>query len=256
MTTSNRKKSSPSSASPKKKQNVRVVSEKEMFSPKIFPIDDHWKEKALIELQISDYLSYLWKKKLEAKEVFYSPEALYHRIREVYRLCLESKENEKEKMKVINDFVSFHPKLVFDTPWLADLVKKHTTFEDPGDSSPRTKLLEALGAGFRRAAYPKVRVNRQIRSMKVNWGKALVESFKGELRTFYKSEDWVHGTRKEAVSKKLEELIERYTCLKKCRKELSEHLLHWRVSATAQLIASKVLRVRLHDLKSKAKWQL
>lgn len=251
MTTSNRKKGSPSSASQNKKKNVRGASEEEGISPEVLPIDDPWKEKELLELNFFDYIWYLWVEKQEYRELPILDKALHDRIREVYRLCFKSEK--KEKMKVINDFVAFHPKLAFNTPWLADLVKKYPTFDRSGDNRARTRLLKALGAGFRRAADFRLQTNRKIRSMKLEQGKKLVETFEGRLRTFCESENWVYGIREGVVSEEVEKLIKGYPCLEESRAELTKHILHKRVTAAAQLIVSKVLPVRLHDLKSKAK---
>ena len=220
-----------------------------MFSSEVLPIDDPWEEKETIEKRKITYSVYLIRK-LGAESIGFTKESVHNRIREVYRLCFESRD--KKDMEVIDDFVAFHPGLAFDTPWLDLLVHEHTVFDEPWEGSYRTRLLMALASGFERAAYSKLATGRRFRSMKLNWGRIWVEALKDELLRFYGSVDWIHADKEEVVTEKITELVKRYPRLEESREKLTEHLLHKRVKAAAQFIVNKVLRVGIHDLRSKA----
>lgn len=251
MKTPYRKEGSPNSASPPRKQSVKVVSEEEVFSSAILPIEDPSEEKNIIERRKIPYSLYLILK-LGAKSMGYTEKSVHNRIREVYRLCFDAKG--KEDMKVINDFVAFHPDLVFDTPWLVEVVHNHTVFDEPGQSSYRTRLLQASGYGFKRAAgNPSKR-----RWQKASWidsQRELLKSFEQMLKQFYKSGDWnlyLSEWKEVAVPKKADDLIRQYPVLKKCSGKLKEHLRRRQFRKAALLIVSTLWGVGKRNLDGKS----
>lgn len=255
---------SSGSVSSNKNQNFKVVAEEEVFSPKILPIDDPWEEKRIIEKRKNPYYEYLIGK-LGTSSLGWTEGSLYNRIREVYRLCFESRK--KEGMKVINDFVAFHPNLAFSTPWLAEVVKTHTTFENPEYSSPRTRLLEALSAGFRRAA-DSPRYKRHARASREDAARMVMKSFKDEFSAIYKSDDWKvtsnqdqnkdkdkhNTTRKAIISEKVAELMGRYSecpTIENIRQDLQKHLLEKRARKAAVLITHTLCKVPARKIEGK-----
>jgi len=236
---------SPSPLSPSKKQGAKVVSEDEVFSPEILPIEDRWEEKRIIEKRKIPYYEYLIRK-LGTRSLGWTEGSLYNRVREVYRLCFESTKD----VNVINDFVAYHPGLVFDTPWLAAVVHDHTVFEDPGKGSYRTRLLQALGHGFKRAAgHPSGK-----RWQKATWiesQRELMNSFAGMLRGSYKSGNWnlaLGEWKKVEVPKRVDDLIRQHPLLKGASKDLKVHLEKRQFRKAARLIVFKLWGVNKRTL--------
>ena len=250
MTKSNRGKRLPGAASPTKKQPVRVVSEEEVFSPEILPIDDPWEEKKIIEQRKAPYSQYLIRK-LGAKEIVFTEGSVHTRIREVYRRCFESRN--KNDMKVIRDFVAFHPRLVFETPWLAALVREHTIFDEPWKGSYRERLLRALQNGFKGAA-GSAPIRKRWRADWVESQKFLMNAFEEQLRQAYKENEWnlnIPEWQKSEVPRKVHELVNQHPVLEKVSKKLKKHLQHRQFRDAALLIVSKIWGVGVRTLNGK-----
>lgn len=251
MVSRQRSKKSSGPVTPNKKQNIRVVSEKEVFSPETLPIDDPWEEKEIVERQKIPYAFYLAGKH-GVRDIGWTKEAVHNRIREVYRLCFESRN--KMDSQVLRDFVAFHPAIVFDTKWFATLVSEQTVFEHPREGIGRKRMLTALRDGFKRAAdNPSKKAWR--RAGWIEMQRYLMNSFKEDLRKSYLEEKWnlnIPEWKKSEVPRKVDELVNQYAVLKKVSKVLKAHLESRQFRLAARLIVSTLWGVNKRTLDGKS----
>jgi hypothetical protein len=237
--------------SPSKKHGPRVVSEDEVFSPESLPIDDPPEEKKVIEGRKIPYGLYLAGKTVTGS-LGWTEECVNNRIREGYRRCFES--TGKEDMKVIRDFVAFHPGLVFETPWLAALVREHTIFGEPRKGSYRERLLRALQNGFKGAA-GSAPIRKRWRAGRVEGQKFLMNAFEGQIRQAYKENEWnlnIPEWQKSEVPRKVDELVNQYPILKDVSDDLKEHLRKRQFRLAARLIVNMLWGVDKRTLDGKS----
>jgi hypothetical protein len=223
------------------------------------PIDP-WEEKRAAERDKAGYIIHLMRKAgIGAVRCPQGGGPLNSRIKEVYRLCFRFKGG--KDVSVLSDFAAHYPELALNCEWLAKAAKSNfylwADYPDlKGDRSARSRILNALANGLRRAARPKGK--RELRLGALAPAHFYLQEVKAELIKFCELEvprqPWGRELEKRIRAKVRERvgaLVSEDGRLGPIQPKLEELLLQRRPYKAALKIAATLFYVRERSLQDK-----
>lgn len=217
------------------------------------PIEDACHERRLLDLGFNNLLRDLAKR--IGKRGVISPEERRIRIIEVYRRCYYQETELAKQLAVLSEFVAYFPNLALQADWFREVVSSTSLTPDFSVHRKRYNTLLAVAEGFRRAAHPTARLQRQTRIHRLEAARDFRDDIAQQLKTWRSSlhanealPDWLDGK----VAAKVRELVNEYPSLKRCRHELEGLIRRKRHYKASNKIAASVFRVRTRSLESRA----
>jgi hypothetical protein len=241
-----------SSSQPSKKSAIKI-------QPALFPpITDASREKRQLEKDFFGWAESLVRKSgdlnarlNDGRNGGIPMEVFEARVTEVYRLCYEQSQPQRDK--VVRDFSAFFPHLIFDAKWLGELVRRshHYGF---GTDTIQGRLFRSMAKGLRSAASG-IRYGRQTRAMKLQAAKTIRLRIHRELdawnRTLQRDLDHPQEWINERAADKTRELVKENPRVKRFQGRLLILLQDGKLYDSSVLLAAKMFGARERELEKR-----